>query len=178
MFAPGIYYCRHGKQSEQNRIPIECVDHLYFVKTSSNSSSLSDDNPWVVMQRRLGFMPMSAIRSLVPRSIGLESLVDVPLPKNCIDENSMKGKAVNRDKPDSAQARCSAPMEIVGWDIFGPCKSPSFGGHQYCAVFVDHFTMYSWVYMLKDKSEVPEAVKQFVTNAFLQRLSFIVPASR
>jgi hypothetical protein len=43
----------------------------------------------------------------------------------------MMGKAVNRDKPDSVQTRCSAPLEIVGWDIFGPCKSASFGGHQY-----------------------------------------------
>jgi hypothetical protein len=34
-------------------IPIACVIHLYFVKASSNSSSLSDANPWVVMQRRL-----------------------------------------------------------------------------------------------------------------------------
>jgi hypothetical protein len=89
IFAAGIYDCRHGNRSEQDRIPIECVDHLYFVKTSSNSSNLPDDNPWVVMQRRLGFMPMSAIRSLVPRSVGLETLVDVPLPKNFIDENSM-----------------------------------------------------------------------------------------
>ena len=29
---------------------VECVDHLYFVKTSSNSSSLSDDNPWVFIK--------------------------------------------------------------------------------------------------------------------------------
>jgi hypothetical protein len=59
----------------------------------------------------------------VSRSVGLETLADVPLPKNFIDENSMMGNAVNRDKPDSAQARCSAPLEIVGWDIFGPCTS-------------------------------------------------------
>ena len=172
VFAPGIYDCRQESRSELNRIPIECVDHLYFVKTSSNSSSLSDDNPWVVMQRRLGFMPMSAIRSLVPRSVGLETLADVPMPKNFIDENSMMGKTVNRDKPDSAQSRCSAPLEIVGWDIFGPCKSPSFGGHQYCAVFVDHFTRYCWVYMLKEKSEMPEIVKQFVADTALIRKDY------
>ncbi len=82
------------------------------MKTSSNSSSLSDDNPWVVMQRRLGFMPMSAVRSIVPRSVGLETLVDVPLPKNFIDENSMMGKTVNHDKPVSAQDRCSAPRKF------------------------------------------------------------------
>jgi hypothetical protein len=172
IFAAGIYDCRHGNRSEQDCIPIECVDHLYFVKTSSNSSNLPDDNPWVVMQGRLGFMPMSAIRSLVSRSVGLETLLDVPLPKHFIDENSMMGKAVNRDKPDSVQTRCSAPLEIVGWDIFGPCKSASFGGHQYCAGFVDHFTRYCWVYMLKDKSEMPEIVKQFVADTALIRKDY------
>ena len=49
-FASGIYDCRQGNRSELNHIPIECVDHLYFVKTSSNSSSLSDDNPWVFIK--------------------------------------------------------------------------------------------------------------------------------
>ena len=117
-------------------------------------------------------MPMSAIRSLVPRSVGLETLVDVPLPKNFIDENSMMGKAVNRDKPDSVQTQLSAPLQIVGWDIFGPCKSASFGGHQYCAVFVDHFTRYCWVYMLKDNSEMPEIVKQFVADTALIRKDY------
>ena len=71
------------------------------MKTSSNSFSLSDDHPWVVMQRKLGFMPISAIRSLVPRSVGLETRVNVPLPKNFIDENSMMGKTVNHDNPVS-----------------------------------------------------------------------------
>ncbi len=122
---------------------------------------------------------MSAIRSLVSRSVGLETLVDVPLPKILIDENSMMGKTVNRDKPVSVQARCSAPLVIIGWDMIGPCKSASFGGHQYYAVFVDHFTRYCWVYMLKDKSEMPEIVRQFVADTALirKRLPFALSAS-
>jgi len=129
VLAPGIYDTSYGdlKKNEQRRIPIEKVGNLFFVKTASNSSGPANDNIWVVMQRKLGFMPLNAIRSLVSRSVGLEQLVDVPFPKHFIDENSMMGKAVNRDKPGSAPPRCSAPMEIVGWDIFGPCKSPSFG---------------------------------------------------
>ena len=171
VLAPGIYDSRNGelKKNERNRIPIEKVSNLYFVKTASNGSNLSNENPWVVMQRKLGYMPLSAIRPLVSRSVGLESLNDVQFPKDFIEENSMMGKAVNRDKPDSAQSRCSAPMEIVGWDIFGPCTSPSFGGHHYCAVFVDHFSRYCWVYMLKDKSEMPDIVKQFVADTALIR---------
>jgi hypothetical protein len=53
---------------------------------------------------------LSAIQSRVPRSVGLETLVDAPLPKIFIDQNSMMGETVNRDKPVFTQARCPAPM--------------------------------------------------------------------
>ena len=51
---------------------------------------------------------LSAIQSVVPRSV--ETLVDAPLPKNFIDQDSMMGETVNRDKPVFAQARYPAPM--------------------------------------------------------------------
>ena len=57
----------------------------------------------------------------------------------------------------------------MGGIFFGPCKSASFGGPKYCAVFVDHYSRYCWVYMLKDKSEMPEIVKQFVADTALIR---------
>ena len=75
------------KKNERNRIPIEKVSKLYFVKTASNGSSISNENPWVVMQCKLGYMPLSAIRPLVSRSVGLESLNDVQFPKDFIKEN-------------------------------------------------------------------------------------------
>jgi hypothetical protein len=136
IFPSGIYVGRQGTRAEQARIPIECVDNLYFIKTSLVDSDLSDDNPWIVWQRRLGFMPLPAIRSLVSRSLGLESLDEVPFPKNFIDENIRLGKAINRDKPDPTPPHTSCPMERVSWDLFGPTVPPSFGGHKYCAVFV------------------------------------------
>ena len=46
----------------------------------------------------------TAIRSLVPSSVGLETLVDVPSPKNSVDENSMLGNTAICEKPISAQA--------------------------------------------------------------------------
>ena len=63
VLAPGIYDTSHGdlKRNEQNRIPIEKVGNLYFVKTASNSTSMSDDNLWVVMQRRLGCNPITCV---------------------------------------------------------------------------------------------------------------------
>ena len=55
---------------------------------------VSNENPWVAMQRKLGYMPLSAIRPLVSRSVGLESRNDVQFTKDFIEENSMMGKAV------------------------------------------------------------------------------------
>jgi hypothetical protein len=43
------------------QIPIECVDGLYFIETSSVDSDLSNDDPWKVAQRRLGFMHLNAL---------------------------------------------------------------------------------------------------------------------
>ena len=138
VFPPGIYDGRQDSRCEQSCIQIECVDGLYFIKTSSVDSDLSNDDPWKVAQRRLGFMDLNALRSLVSRSVGLEYLNDAPFPKNFIDENIRMGKAVNRDKPGPAPIRTSSPLERVSWDLFGPTATNSFGGHKYCAVFVDH----------------------------------------
>ena len=86
IFPPGIYDGRQGNRSEKNRIPIECVDGLYFIKTSASpvDGNFSDYNPWISWQRKLGFMPLPAILSLVSRSVGLEGLEDAPFPKNFV----------------------------------------------------------------------------------------------
>jgi hypothetical protein len=59
-------------------------------------------------------------KSLVSRSVGLETLVDLLLSKNFIDLKSIlrKFKFVNHDKSDSDPELYSAPMEIVKRDIF------------------------------------------------------------
>jgi hypothetical protein len=104
--------------------------------------------------------------------VGLEFLNDAPFPKEFTDENILKGKAVNRDKPGPAPIRTSAPLERVSWDLFGPTAAHSFGGQKYCAVFVDHHTRYNWVYMLKEKSEMPDILKQFYADTALIRKRF------
>jgi hypothetical protein len=104
--------------------------------------------------------------------VGLEFLNDAPFPKEFTDENILKGEAVNRDKPGPAPIRTSAPLERVSWDLFGPTAAHSFGGQKYCAVFVDHHTRYNWVYMLKEKSEMPDILKQFYADTALIRKRF------
>ena len=44
-------------------------------------------------------------------------------------------------------------MELLHIDLMGPARVQSLGGMKYILVVVDDFTRYTWVVLLKDKSE-------------------------
>ena len=46
------------------------------------------------------------------------------------------------------------PLELVHSDVCGKMNSPSLGGGEYFLTFIDDCTHYTWVYVLKHKSEV------------------------
>jgi hypothetical protein len=52
-------------------------------------------------------------------------------------------------------------LQLVHSDVCGPLET-SFGGCKYFLLFVDDFSRITWVYFLKQKSEVFEKFKIFV----------------
>jgi transposase InsO family protein len=48
----------------------------------------------------------------------------------------------------------SGPLQLVHIDLCGPISSPSFSGCKYILTFIDDFSIHTWVYFLKLKSEV------------------------
>jgi len=50
-------------------------------------------------------------------------------------------------------------------DLFGPISYISIGGNKYGLVIVDDFSRYTWVFFLRDKSEVQGIFKKFVRRA-------------
>jgi hypothetical protein len=48
----------------------------------------------------------------------------------------------------------SGPLQLVHSDFCGPFSSPSFSGCKYLLTFIDDFSICTWVYFLKLKSEV------------------------
>ena len=46
-------------------------------------------------------------------------------------------------------------------DVCGPMKTPSQNGNRYFMLFIDDFTRMTWVYFLKEKSEVFGFFKKF-----------------
>ncbi|KAE8666438.1 Phospholipase D delta [Hibiscus syriacus] len=57
--------------------------------------------------------------------------------------------------------RARRPLEIVHTDIAGPFDIPSLGGNRYYLTFIDDFSRKCWIYILKEKSEALEKLREF-----------------
>ena len=57
-----------------------------------------------------------------------------------------------------------APLEQVQYDVWGPAI-PSARGFKYYVSFIDSFSRYTWVYLLKHISDVEQAFMQFRAQA-------------
>ncbi|GFS40568.1 hypothetical protein Acr_00g0069360 [Actinidia rufa] len=55
----------------------------------------------------------------------------------------------------------SAPFALVHSDIWGPSPTSTMGGSQYFVIFVDDFLRYTWLYLLKNRSQLQQTYYDF-----------------
>ncbi|KAG8087751.1 hypothetical protein GUJ93_ZPchr0010g8326 [Zizania palustris] len=136
-----------------------CKGGLYPLASSAStplprsilSASKVDQALW---HRRLGH-PSSSIASSV-----LESLKLFPLNKESHVCDACQ-QAKSHRLPFSSSSRVStSPLELVHSDVWGPTIS-SVSGHKYYVIFIDDFSRFTWLYLLKHKSDVEFAFIQF-----------------
>jgi hypothetical protein len=143
IFCPGIYNCRKNKSSAEHSIPIVQVGNLFHVHTCADAEIKRHDraeNKWILWHRRLGYMPFDTIQQMINSCQGLDDLQGISMPRNYISASVKQGKATNMDQPKSIETRADRPLQVVHFDLFGPCKHSSFAGHNYCVVLVDDHT--------------------------------------
>jgi histone deacetylase 1/2 len=77
------------------------------------------------------------------------------------------GKA-HRLHSAASQTTYTQPLELVFSDLWGPSPSVSSLGYHYYITFIDAYSRYTWIYLLKAKSDAFTIFKQFKTMAELQ----------
>ena len=60
----------------------------------------------------------------------------------------------------SSTREVKSPLEIVFSDVWGPAQT-SVSGHNYYVSFVDAYSRFTWLYLLKHKSDVFDIFIQF-----------------
>jgi hypothetical protein len=55
----------------------------------------------------------------------------------------------------------SFPFELVHSDVWGPSPNTTMGGSKYFVIFVDDYSRFTWIYLLKNRSELPQIYCDF-----------------
>ncbi|KAK2990141.1 hypothetical protein RJ640_007543 [Escallonia rubra] len=76
-------------------------------------------------------------------------------------EGCLVGKQHRHSFPKESISRAKAPLELIHTDVCGPIDLTSLGKNKYFLLFIDDYSRKTWVYFLKQKSEVFSTFKRF-----------------
>lgn len=124
------------------------------------------DENWL-RHLRFGHLNFGGLK-LLSRKGMVRGLPLIEKPDN-LCEGCILGKQHRESFPSGKSIKAKAPLEIVHSDLCGPMQTPSLAGSQYFLTFIDDFTRKTWVYFLKNKSEVFEKFQNF--KAFVENQS-------
>jgi len=108
--------------------------------------------------KRLSHVSKERLKRLVKNGILTNlNFTDLDICLDCI-----KGKQTKHTKKGAT--RSTQLLEIIHTDICGPFDVPSFGGEKYFITFIDDFSRYEFIYLLKEKSHASDVLKVYINE--------------
>ncbi|KAJ9547876.1 hypothetical protein OSB04_020419 [Centaurea solstitialis] len=68
--------------------------------------------------------------------------------------------------------KSASALDLIHSDVWGPAPHPSMGGCRYFFIFVDDHTRFTWIYLMKHRSELPQI---YITFARMIQTQFSKP---
>jgi Integrase core domain/GAG-pre-integrase domain len=66
-----------------------------------------------------------------------------------------------RSSYSSSGSRSYLAFDLVHYDVWGPCPTTAVNGYKYFVSFIDYFSRVTWLYLMKNKSDVFACFKDF-----------------
>jgi len=104
--------------------------------------------------RRLGHPSFYVIKRMFP-SLFKDLIVE---SFHCDDCEIAKHK---RTSFPISHKRCQTPFSLIHSDIWGPSPIPNISGARWFVSFIDDCTRVTWIYLLKQKSDVSQILPTF-----------------
>ena len=74
------------------------------------------------------------------------------------------GKHTKAKHSSTQTLATSRPLELLHLDLMGPTRTESLGGKRYIMVVIDDFTRYTWIILLRSKSDAPKHIETLCTR--------------
>ncbi|XLU25082.1 hypothetical protein S245_061148, partial [Arachis hypogaea] len=131
-------------------------------KTAAFISAVSTPNPFLLWHNRLGHASNNVVSSVLKSC----NIVAHSNNKNLCDSCCI-GKSHALPYPPSTTAYI-APLQLVYSDIWGPAPIPDLNGNFYFVNFVDAYSKFTWLYLIKTRSQLKSVFKYFQQMVELQ----------
>lgn len=132
-----------------------------------------EDNSWI-WHRRFGHFNYNGLKILHQKNM----MRDLPAihQKEDVCEGCLLGKQHRKPFPSDKAWRAKKVLELVHTDVCGPMRTPSMTQNRYFILFIDDYTRMTWVYFMREKSEVFKIFTKFknlVENQSNQKIKVI-----
>lgn len=80
-------------------------------------------------------------------------------------EVCLQAKMTRLPFPKESSSKSKSVLDLVHTDVCGPMQTKSPSGKRYILTFIDDFSRYTVIYLLREKSEVEDKVKEYIEMA-------------
>jgi histone deacetylase 1/2 len=130
-----------------------CVDGLYPLPSSSTSYFGHHAHGAVKSSSSLWHMRLGHPSSIVVHQVLRDNSIPfIESNKESVCDACQMAKSHQLPYPKSTSVSTS-PLELVFSDVWGPALE-SFGYFKYNVSFIDDYSKFTWIYLLKKKSDV------------------------
>src|SRR6266702_4195301 len=152
-----------GLPSKRRLVPLMqpiLLDTIPVEEFASLSSATTLPLDWDLWHRRLCHHHLAGIKKLLSGNLVMGFKLDSQASPDLVCEACKAGK-MHADPFPISTSRTSKLLQLVHSDVHGPVKVPTHQGYRYWVTFIDDFSRFKAVYLLKRKSETFTAFKQF-----------------
>ena len=140
------------------------------VSSRGTKRKLTNENSATLWHKRLGYISKNRIERLVSNGI-LDSLdfTNFTVCVECIKRKQTKNKSLGAN-------RASEVLELIHTDIYGPFPKASWNVQQYFISFIDDYSKYGYLYLIKENSQSLDMFKAFkavVENQLNKRIKAV-----
>ncbi|UYV84378.1 FHDC1 [Cordylochernes scorpioides] len=149
-----------GDQLENGLYAVNIEQH--FSKQNDSNLTLPSENKTQEWHRKLGHIGMQNLRKLESLVDGME-LNKLEKQENDVCEICIMAKQT-RKSFGNERSRATRPLEIVNTDLCGPIEPLTHDNKKYIMTFLDDYTHLCYVYLLSNKYEAKEYIKEYVNE--------------